>query len=385
MIKKIFVSAVLLLTAFGTAVAADLSVNTLTDGTVIRVKGSPVKYLIRGGVKMKIKDSFTWKELGFAAKDIVDLSFSDVKKIPNGEVLKMSKPKIKGMIDMHEHYRAGGDMEKYLKVARSLGIAKTLFVPTGNGPDNAGFEKHQKALLEMQVKYPDEVIAFCTVDEAKEEAPAILEECLKDGGKGLKLMTGHPSFYDVPLNSDIMQKLFEVAREHDVPVLIHVSIMSIPTAEAEFKDLLDKVPGVTVNYAHYCSSIYAGINLDKCASFLDKYPDLYIDLSMGGGIERYFQYTTEDMPRIRDFILKYQDRVLVGTDLILAPKPSPTANAAWVRARMMCDYSLHQEKLYRCPIMNNKGKYTLLPGFELPDDVLKKIYIENPKKFLKMD
>ena len=43
-----------------------------------------------------------------------------------------------GKIDMHEHYRDGGDIEEFLKAAGCLGISKIVFVPTGMSPDNQG-------------------------------------------------------------------------------------------------------------------------------------------------------------------------------------------------------------------------------------------------------
>jgi hypothetical protein len=107
---------------------------------------------------------------------------------------------------------------------------------------------------------------------------------------------------------------------------------------------------------------------------------------MGGGILRYFKYMTEEggLEKIKEFILKYQDRIFYGTDIILQ-ESGPTNNTKWLRGRMMCDFSLHQEKWYRCPVMNQKGEYVLLPGFEFSEEILKKLYIENPKRFLKLE
>lgn len=355
--------------------------QTFPDGTVLQIKNSQQKFFIFNGKKMKIATPYTFKELGVAKKDVVNVSEAALAAIPDGETLRISPPRIRGMFDMHEHFRAGGNAELYLDVASKLGIAKTVFVPTGSGPDNKGYKEHMAALLALQKKYPDQVIAYCTVDEADPQAPEIFEKCLDNGGKGLKLIGGHPEFYDVPLNNDVVRQLFEIARDRDVPVLVHVSIITLTKAKDEFKSVLSEFPDVRVQFAHYCSSIYNGINLEQCSEFLDAYPNLYIDLTMGGGILRYFKYMTEDMKKIRDFVLKYQDRILSGSDLIIASGSSPTTNRQWLRNRMMCDFSLHQEKWYKCSVMN-KGEYALLPGFGFPEEVLRKLYIENPKKFL---
>lgn len=318
-------------------------------------------------------------------KKIIFISFLLAILLP-AAASAANKPKIKGVFDMHEHFRAGGNMKLYLQIAKKLGIGKSVFVPTGMGPDNAGYKEHMAALLKEQKKHPRRIIAFCTIDEADPEAPTIFKKCLDDGGKGLKLLGGHPEFYDVPLNSDIMKEIFTIARDSDVPVMVHVSIITLPKAKKELMELLDQFPEVRVDFAHYCSTIYNGINLDQCSEFLDRYPNLYVDLSMGGGILRYFKYMTEEggFQKIKDFILKYQDRILYGTDIIAAPFPSPTTRKKWLTERIMCDFDLHREKTYRCKVMDKKGEFGDLPGFEFSEEVLRKLYIENPKKFLKL-
>lgn len=383
MIKKIIIP-VLFLALFPVCAFAQ-SQKDIKEGSVVQLKGSSQKFLIRNGQRWRISTPYTFRELGLSKKNIITIADKDAwNRIMDGEPITITSPKLKGAIDMHEHFRVDGDMDMYLDVTAKLGIQKTLFVPTGVGPDNGGYKDHMAKLLELQKQYPDRIIAFCTVDEADPSAPEVFKKCLDEGGKGLKLMAGHPDFYDVPLNNDVMKKLFAIARERDVAVLIHVSIMSLPTAEAEFKDLLDQFPDVRVQFAHYCSSVYGAINLEKCEAFLDKYPNVYTDLSMGGGILRYFKFMTRDMQKFKDFVEKYQDRIVAGSDMILAPSPSPTARRNWVKARIMCDLSLQQDKWYKCPLMNDKGEYTLLPGYNLSREVLKKIWIDNPKKFLKM-
>jgi len=49
--------------------------------------------------------------------------------------------------------------------------------------------------------FPEKIIAFCTIDEKDEKAIFDLEECLQNGGEGLKILGGHPNFYDEKLDS----------------------------------------------------------------------------------------------------------------------------------------------------------------------------------------
>lgn len=282
-----------------------------------------------------------------------------------------------GKIDMHEHYRVGGDIDTFLEAAGCFGISKVVFVPTASGPDNAGYEKHWNSLIKKaKESYPDQVIPFCTIDEADPQAAELVEQYILEGAMGLKLIGGHPEFYDEPLNSENMYKVYQVVDEYDIPVLLHGSIISIP----ELKDQLDQVygdfPDVTFIHAHYCSTIMSGINLDQCAELLDKHPNLYIDLTMGGGIARYHQYLKQDLEQIKDFVVAYQDRILFGSDIILRSK---TNDFDWLYERIRCDIDLHQKVEYTCEFGESDWVHQ---GFNLDEEVLRKLYYENPKKVL---
>ena len=235
-------------------------------------------------------------------------------------------------------------------------------------------------MIEYYAKlYPEKIIPFCTIDESDPNAPEIFEECLKAGGKGLKLIGGHPKFYDTPLNSEIMYKVYQKAEQYKVPVLLHGSIITIPELIDQLEQIYSDFPEVTFIHAHYCSSIMKGINLEKCANFLDKYPNLYIDLSMGGGIKRYHRYFRQDLEKVKDFILAYQDRILFGSDIIL--NRSVSKNFDWLYQRVRCDIELHQKESYTCDFGE---KDQVHQGFNLPREVLIKLYYENPKKALNL-
>ena len=282
-----------------------------------------------------------------------------------------------GKIDMHEHYRVGGDIDTFLEAAGGFGISKVVFVPTASGPDNAGYEKHWNSLIKKaKESYPDQVIPFCTIDEADPQAAELVEQYILEGAMGLKLIGGHPEFYDESLNSENMYKVYEVVDKYDVPVLLHGSIINIPGLKDQLDQVYGDFPEVTFIHAHYCSTIMKGIDLDQCAELLDKHPNLYIDLSMGGGIARYHKYLKQDLQKIKDFVLKYQDRILFGSDIILRSKRN---DFDWLYERIRCDIDLHQKVEYTCEFGESDWVHQ---GFNLDEEVLRKLYYENPKKVL---
>lgn len=172
--------------------------------------------------------------------NLVPYSYSSSQKISQEEAEKISEKFLKikdkiildgfyGKFDMHKHYRVGGNIESFLEATGSLGISKIVFVPTGLDPDNQGYKTHQNFLAKYVAKlYPERIIPFCTIDEANPKAAKIFEECLKFGGKRLKLLGSHPNFYNEPLNSKNMYKVYELAKKYKVPVLVHGSIINIP-------------------------------------------------------------------------------------------------------------------------------------------------------------
>lgn len=317
-------------------------------------------------------------------KTLITILFAGLMTMPMLAFAFSLPAGISGIIDMHEHFTSGGNMGLYLSLARSFGIRKTVFVATGSAPNNSGYKTNTTAVLKQQKKYHGKVIAFCGANTKDPGTVAIFEKCLNEGGKGLKLISGHPSFYTEPIDNETTRRLFELAESHNVPVLMHVSIYKLPKAREEFKKLLNDFPNVRVQVAHYCSTIYGNsMDLALCAELLDKYPNVYVDLSMGGGMDGYMKQLLRDKRPIGDFILKYQDRLFYGNDIILTSSGT-SADRKWVKARMLCDLESLTQKNFKCDIPENSNREIKIPGLELPKKALKKIFWDNPRKFLNL-
>lgn len=280
------------------------------------------------------------------------------------------------IIDSHEHYRAGADINVYLSAARRLSIEKTVFFPTGSAPNNSGFEAHANALLRLARQYPDKIAAFCSANDKDPGAARKFEQCLRRGGRGLKLLSGHPNFYTAPLNNEIVKSLFSAAQTRGVPVVLHVNIVRLSSAKRELEDLLSEFSGVKVLAPHFCGALYNGFNLDQCADLLDRYPNLYTDTTMGSGFAGYVNMVSRYAGEIRSFISRYQDRVLFGADLIFSSS-GQTANPSWAHRRIKCELSLLKQQRFICSPLG-AGAYT---GLDLADSVLRKIFNETPAEF----
>jgi predicted TIM-barrel fold metal-dependent hydrolase len=120
-------------------------------------------------------------------------------------------------------------------------------------------------------------------------------------------------------------------------------------------------------------------NVDSLAKRFDRYPNLAVDMSAR---ICHLQYqSAKDRKRVRDFCIKYQDRLLYGTDT------GDSGNSDPVRFRNnMHETWLDDWKYFTTDdeMTSDKfrGKFT---GLNLPKEVVDKIYGENAIKWYKLN
>jgi hypothetical protein len=112
-------------------------------------------------------------------------------------------------------------------------------------------------------------------------------------------------------------------------------------------------------------------NFDNIASHLDKYPNFAIDTA--GRMEYLMLMPPEKM---RAFLIKYQDRVLYGTDLDLLPD----ANLSDVLKEWQSTYARDWKFLATGETLNVEGKQ--VHGLNLPQPVLQKIFRSNAIRWI---
>jgi hypothetical protein len=141
-----------------------------------------------------------------------------------------------------------------------------------------------------------------------------------------------------------------------------------------------------VIFAHF---FFLSNQLDRLAGYLDEFPFMHIDLTPG--IEMYHHFAKR--PQVtRDFFLKYQDRILFGTDIgakaLLAPsqegiEPEESKlRIDLVRSFLEIDgaFRLDTEKV------NLFGKFEGdFQGIHLPESTLTKIYHQNFEKLARAE
>ena len=125
--------------------------------------------------------------------------------------------------------------------------------------------------------------------------------------------------------------------------------------------------------------------LDQLAGIFETYPNFYVDPSA-----RYKNFGRYNTPAIYDFFIKYQDRILFGTDSNIKADENSTEESLSEDMASLTDF-FKRHWLFletdRVDILelNNREIYRdwlRLTGLNLPEEVLEKIYYKNAKKLL---
>jgi hypothetical protein len=136
--------------------------------------------------------------------------------------------------------------------------------------------------------------------------------------------------------------------------------------------MLEKHPDLRFVGAHLGSLEYS---VDELAKRLDRYPNMAVD--MAERISHLQHQAVVDSKKVRDFVLRYQDRLLYGTDLVddgTEEASKLLKHAHEVRLRhweFFCS-----DHVMQVPKVN--GTFT---GLKLPREVIDKIYSKNAEQW----
>jgi hypothetical protein len=112
-------------------------------------------------------------------------------------------------------------------------------------------------------------------------------------------------------------------------------------------------------------------NVDELARRLDKFPNMAVDMS--ARICHLEYQSMKDRKKVRDFCIKYQDRLLYGTDLSDNDSSDREKLSDWIHSTWLDDwkYFTSEEK------MTSDKFRGIFKGLQLPKEVVRKIYSEN--------
>jgi len=319
------------------------------------------------------------------------------------------------VIDAHNHLFVETEPDEMIKVMDETGV-RVFVNTTGNTHFSfveSGYTYTHRdigSFLDRYVsRYPDRFACFTMTDFARcqdgtlikdrhfiEQAIAHLEEDIARGACGLKVMKELGLRYRdktgtiIPIDDKRLAPIWDRAGSLGVPVLIHTSdpaAFFLPIDEYnEHYITLSRAPDWSFYGSHYSKkellaqrdrmiSRHPKMNficphvanypedLHYVSAFLESNPNAFIDIAARIDELGRQPYTA------REFLIKYQDRVLFGTDMPLKPEIYRTYFRFLETKDEYFDYPDYVGVF-------GHSRWRIY-GLDLPDEVLKKIYYKN--------
>jgi predicted TIM-barrel fold metal-dependent hydrolase len=305
-----------------------------------------------------------------------------------------------GLINAHEHLYKLKDLERYLPSARKAGITTTVIVASpkftleGKGEDKgepSASENFRDVVLEAAKLYPGEIIPFCTIDPKDPEKLERLKKHVEMGAKGIKIYTGHSNYFDGSLDPPDMEPVWDYLEQTQLPVNWHVNLAKFM---ADFERVMKKHPKLNMMVPHYGVVFWKpdGPATAKLKELMRMYPNFYVDTSLGTREILLDGMAVMEQNRqiFVDFFKEFPNQIVWGTDSVITGNPEKTpgwySKVIWAtrdqlekdvfHTELSAAYSKYWEKG-----RDGDGRYQ---GLALPEETLKKIYIENTKRWLRV-
>lgn len=138
--------------------------------------------------------------------------------------------------------------------------------------------------------------------------------------------------------------------------------------------ILQKHPNLIFIGAHMGSQSH---DVSEIAERLEKYDNYYVECSA-----RVPDLTHQPKGKVREFFIKYQDRIMYGTDIVVRPKDPPHSNEelSSVVRNSEEKYRLDWQYFSGAGTMNFKGRE--IESLDLPIVILKKFYHDNAARVI---
>lgn len=306
------------------------------------------------------------------------------------------------VIDFHTHLRNIKEPARLVAKMDRIGIKMIVDLDGGVTSLKANLARYDRA-------FPGRFASFAVIDfennidaaDWSDRTARALDDAFRQGARGLKihkslgLYIRYKSGKLMPVDDPKLDAAWRICAKHRRPVVIHTAdpaaffepfdkhnerwhelleepdwiysgkkLYSREQLFAQRNRLLERHPDTTFVAAHLSDNAE---DLPTLAKWLDRFPNLYVDLSARLNELGRQPYSA------RRFLLKYQDRLLFGTDFLAFDKD---------RYRVYFRVLETADEYIDTRLANGIQGIWRTHGFYLPKAVLKKIYRDNALKLL---
>ena len=239
------------------------------------------------------------------------------------------------IIDVHGHLSYSGRTDPaFLAHQKALGATLTILLPSGvRSANHPGGSGENEPARQFALARPGEFLFFSNEVTDHPEATKVIEKHLKLGAIGI----GEQKF-KVDCDSPGSIRVAELAREYNVPVILHFEHDLYNRHIERFGKVLEKFP--TVNFIGHAVAWWGNIdkNHDQKNSYptgpitpggitdryLTDYPNCYADVSARSG----YGAIVRDEAFFKDFLIRHQNKLVYGSDCAETTGVAPSCFAA---------------------------------------------------------
>ncbi|MBY8998570.1 MAG: amidohydrolase family protein, partial [Candidatus Thorarchaeota archaeon] len=141
----------------------------------------------------------------------------------------------------------------------------------------------------------------------------------------------------------------------------------------QLEAVLERHPQVVFQIPHFGAQpeIHRLLNL---GSWLDRFPNVILDTASSRWMAREL---SKDVRKAREFLMKYSDRILFGTDLSANRGNLEYFGARYLAQRYLWETNVQSEPLPFEDADTKDSGGTFINGLDLPLSTLQKLYWEN--------
>ena len=317
------------------------------------------------------------------------------------------------LLDGHIHFGHPNFMPGLIDILNNQRVGKFNIVCT---PHRARLSLVPDALF-VKFHHPERTYVFggldisplfMAPDTCGEMFATYVGQLLDMGCDGIKMIEGKPDMrkmLPIPaFDSPAYEPYWATLEERGVPLVFHVndpeefwdpakipdwaqaqgwfygdgSFINNEDQYVEVLNVLERHPQLKVIFAHF---FFLSAQLPRLAGLLERFPNMCVDLTPG--IEMYHNFS-RDPDAAREFFLKYQERILFGTDigakaLLSTPEMGIEADESAVRIQIVRRF-LEEDGPFQLEVDSGFlfGRFSgPFHGLGLPEEALKKIYAQN--------
>ena len=236
-----------------------------------------------------------------------------------GERSRLAAP-VDSVIDFHQHTHYRGRTDDALVAhQRAMGVELTVLLPAGSRYGLAADAHGNDSVVELARRFPDRFVFFANELPDIPQTRQVLEKYLRLGALGI----GEQKF-PVACDSQAMQLVYSIAREFEVPVLIHFQHDAYNIGIERFRSMVERFSAV--NFIGHAQTWWGNIDAkhDQTVMYpktpvtvggitdrlLSDHDNVYGDLSAGSGLNSMLR----DEEHAADFLDRHQDRLLWASD-----------------------------------------------------------------------